>query len=138
MEATRGARDWHGRDEAGLRADREQIVGAGDVAAQQAFMHPNYILNGNEVMRKAQVVEMLGHGRDGPDRLRTPRACRSPATSASSWAGKPWWRPAARLHGEGVFTNVPVRLTTDRRQALTLKHQPLFRTLIFGLYLQRE
>jgi len=66
-----------GLDEAGLRAaDREQsrIVGAGDVAAQQAFMHPNYILNGpaNKVMRKAQVVEMLGQGamaRTGYERI---------------------------------------------------------------------
>lgn len=56
-----------GPDEASLRAaDQEQsrIVGAGDVDAQRAFMHPNYIINGpaNVVMRKAQVVEMLGQG----------------------------------------------------------------------------
>gem|GEM_PF-797993 len=64
-------------DEAGLRAaDREQsrIVGDGDVAAQQAFMHPNYILNGpaNVIMRKAQVIEMLGQGamaRTGYERI---------------------------------------------------------------------
>lgn len=66
-----------GLDEAGLRAaDREQsrIVGAGDVAAQQAFMHPNYILNGpaNVIMRKPQVIEMLGQGqmaRTGYERI---------------------------------------------------------------------
>lgn len=109
-----------GPDEAGLRAaDREQsrIVGAGDVAAQQAFMHPNYILNGpaNQVMRKAQVIEMLGQGamaRTGFERtieglqitgdvgIVMGRESVVPATTSQ----------LGKLHGEGAlqrrFTNV--------------------------------
>lgn len=107
-------------NEAGLRAaDREQsrIVGAGDVAAQQAFMHPNYILNGpaNAVMRKAQVIEMLGQGqmaRTGFERtieglqitgnvgIVMGRESVVPATTSQ----------LGKLHGEGAlqrrFTNV--------------------------------
>jgi hypothetical protein len=108
-----------GRDEAGLRAaDAEQsrIVGAGDVAAQQAFMHPNYILNGpaNAIMRKPQVIEMLGQGqmaRTGYERIieglqitgdvGIVMGRETVAPVASSQLGK--------LHGEGVlqrrFTN---------------------------------
>jgi hypothetical protein len=109
-----------GLDEAGLRAaDREQsrIVGAGDVAAQQAFMHPNYILNGpaNAVMRKAQVIEMLGQGqmaRTGYERtieglqitgnVGIVMGRESVVPAAASQLGK--------LHGDGAlqrrFTNV--------------------------------
>lgn len=107
-------------NEAGLRAaDREQsrIVGVGDVAAQQAFMHPNYILNGpaNAVMRKAQVIEMLGQGqmaRTGFERtieglqitgnvgIVMGRESVVPATTSQ----------LGKLHGEGAlqrrFTNV--------------------------------
>jgi hypothetical protein len=107
-------------NEAGLRAaDREQsrIVGDGDVAAQQAFMHPNYILNGpaNAVMRKAQVIEMLGQGqmaRTGYERIieglqitgdvGIVMGRESVVPAGASQLGK--------LHGEGVlqrrFTNV--------------------------------
>ena len=56
-----------GRDEAGLRAaDAEQmrIIVEGDAAAQEAFMHPNYMLNGpaNDVKRKPELVKMLAEG----------------------------------------------------------------------------
>jgi len=51
--------------EASLRAaDAEQmrIIVDGDAKAQDAFMHPNYIINGpsNRVLRKAAVVDLLG------------------------------------------------------------------------------
>lgn len=53
--------------EASLRAaDAEQmrIIVDEDATAQQAFMHPNYMLNGpaNAVKRKAEVVAMLARG----------------------------------------------------------------------------
>lgn len=54
-------------DETGLRAaDAEQmrIIVGGDAAAQQDFMHPNYMINApaNLVRRKAEVVAMLARG----------------------------------------------------------------------------
>ena len=60
--------------EATLRAaDAEQmrIIVQGDAKAQEAFMHPNYIINGpsNEVRRKPVLVEMLAHGKMGSDRF---------------------------------------------------------------------
>lgn len=60
--------------EASLRAaDAEQmrIIVQGDAAAQQAFMHPNYILNGpsNRVMRKPALVAMLAQGAMASDRF---------------------------------------------------------------------
>src|SRR5262245_21239798 len=41
------------------------IIVTADVKAQNTFMHPNYIINGpaNRVMRKADVVKMLGEGK---------------------------------------------------------------------------
>ena len=53
--------------EASLRAaDAEQmrIIVEEDAKAQQAFMHPNYMLNGpaNEIKRKPEVVAMLARG----------------------------------------------------------------------------
>ena len=56
-----------GADEQSLRAaDREQmrIIVEGDAAAQQEFMHPNYIINApaGRILRKAQVVSMLSQG----------------------------------------------------------------------------
>ena len=56
-----------GPTEAGLRAaDAEQmrIIVDQDAAAQERFMHPNYIINApaNRVLRKSQVVSMLAHG----------------------------------------------------------------------------
>lgn len=58
--------------ETSLRAaDAEQmrIIVDGDAAAQNAFMHQNYIINGpsNRVMRKAVVVDMLAHGKMASD-----------------------------------------------------------------------
>ena len=60
--------------EVSLRAaDAEQmrIIVQGDAAAQQEFMHPNYILNGpsNRVMRKPALVAMLAQGAMGNDRF---------------------------------------------------------------------
>ena len=60
--------------EATLRAaDAEQmrIIVQGDAKAQEAFMHPNYIINGpsNTVRRKSILVEMLAHGKMGSDRF---------------------------------------------------------------------
>ena len=60
--------------EATLRAaDAEQmrIIVEGDAKAQQAFMHPNYIINGpsNEVRHKPVLVEMLAHGKMASDRF---------------------------------------------------------------------
>jgi hypothetical protein len=115
-----GAAFADGRDEAGLRAaDREQsrIVGAGDVAAQQAFMHPNYILNGpaNEVMRKAQVVEMLGQGAMARTAFERIIEGLQITGDVGIVMGRETVVPAAgsqlgKLHGEGVlqrrFTNV--------------------------------
>ena len=54
-------------DEASLRAaDAEQmrIIVDEDAAAQQDFMHPNYMLNGpaNAVKRKPELVAMLARG----------------------------------------------------------------------------
>jgi hypothetical protein len=54
--------------EANLRAaDAEQmrIIVQGDAEAQQAFMHPNYIINApaNLVRRKSELVSMLARGR---------------------------------------------------------------------------
>lgn len=109
-----------GLDEAGLRAaDREQsrIVGAGDVAAQQAFMHPNYILNGpaNVIMRKPQVIEMLGQGamaRTGYERIIEGLQITG---NVGVVMGRETVVPAAasqlgKMHGEAVlqrrFTNV--------------------------------
>ena len=53
--------------EANLRAaDAEQmrIIVQGDAEAQQAFMHPNYIINApaNLVRRKSELVSMLARG----------------------------------------------------------------------------
>jgi hypothetical protein len=109
-----------GPDEASLRAaDHEQsrIVGAGDVAAQQAFMHPNYMVNSpaNTVMRKAQVVEMLGQGamaRTGYERIIEDLQITG---DVGIVMGRETVVPAAasqlgKLHGEGAlqrrFTNV--------------------------------
>lgn len=60
--------------EASLRAaDAEQmrIIVQGDAKAQEAFMHPNYIINGpsNVVRRKPILVRMLAHGKMGSDRF---------------------------------------------------------------------
>lgn len=56
-----------GPDETSLRAaDAQQmrIIVQEDAAAQQAFMHPDYIINApsNRVLKKAQVVAMLARG----------------------------------------------------------------------------
>lgn len=58
--------------EASLRAaDAEQmrIIVQGDAEAQQAFMHPNYMVNGpsNRVLHKDVLVEMLAHGKMASD-----------------------------------------------------------------------
>ncbi len=58
--------------EASLRAaDAEQmrIIVQADAQAQQAFMHPNYMINGpsNRVLHKDVIVEMLAQGRMGND-----------------------------------------------------------------------
>lgn len=54
-------------------ADAEQmrIIVQGDAKAQQAFMHPNYIINGpsNKVLRKPILIEMLAQGKMGSDRF---------------------------------------------------------------------
>jgi hypothetical protein len=60
--------------ESSLRAaDAEQmrIIVEGDAKAQDAFMHPNYILNGpsNRVLRKAALVEMLARGKMASERF---------------------------------------------------------------------
>ena len=60
--------------EATLRAaDAEQmrIIVEADAKAQQAFMHPNYIINGpsNEVRHKAILVDMLAQGKMASDRF---------------------------------------------------------------------
>ena len=60
--------------EASLRAaDAEQmrIIVQGDAEAQQAFMHPNYMINGpsNRVLHKDVLVDMLAHGKMGSDRF---------------------------------------------------------------------
>jgi hypothetical protein len=64
----------HEPSEVTLRAaDAEQmrIIVQGDAKAQQAFMHPNYIINGpsNKVQRKPILVEMLAQGKMGSDRF---------------------------------------------------------------------
>ena len=58
--------------EASLRAaDAEQmrIIVQGDAQSQQAFMHPNYMINGpsNRVLHKDVLVDMLAHGQMGSD-----------------------------------------------------------------------
>jgi hypothetical protein len=58
--------------EASLRAaDAEQmrIIVQADAEAQQAFMHPNYMINGpsNRVLHKDVLVDMLVHGKMGSD-----------------------------------------------------------------------
>ena len=58
--------------EASLRAaDAEQmrIIVQADAEAQQAFMHPNYMINGpsNRVMHKNVLVDMLAHGKMASD-----------------------------------------------------------------------
>jgi hypothetical protein len=54
-------------------ADAEQmrIIVQGDYRAQQAFMHPNYIINGpsNEMLSKSVVVKMLSEGKMASDRF---------------------------------------------------------------------
>jgi hypothetical protein len=60
--------------EANLRAaDAEQmrIIVEEDAPAQQAFMHPNYMLNGpaNVVKRKPELVAMLGRGDIASDKF---------------------------------------------------------------------
>jgi hypothetical protein len=62
-----GASPGSAPDEAGLRAaDAEQmrIIVDEDAAAQERFMHPNYMLNGpaNAVRRKAELVAALARG----------------------------------------------------------------------------
>jgi hypothetical protein len=61
-----------GISEASLRAaDAEQmrIIVQADAEAQQAFMHPNYMINGpsNRVLHKAVLVNMLAQGKMGND-----------------------------------------------------------------------
>lgn len=61
-----------GVSEASLRAaDAEQmrIIVQGDAKAQQAFMHPNYLINGpsNRVLHKEVLVDMLAHGKMASD-----------------------------------------------------------------------
>ena len=58
--------------ETSLRAaDAEQmrIIVQADAETQQAFMHPNYMLNGpsNRVLRKEALVDMLAQGKMGSD-----------------------------------------------------------------------
>jgi hypothetical protein len=58
--------------ESSLRAaDAEQmrIIVQADAEAQQAFMHPNYMINGpmNRVLHKYVIVDMLAHGKMGND-----------------------------------------------------------------------
>lgn len=58
--------------EASLRAaDAEQmrIIVQADAQAQQAFMHPNYMINGpsNRVLHKDVLVDMLAHGKMASD-----------------------------------------------------------------------
>jgi hypothetical protein len=50
-------------------AEQKRIIVAGDAKAQQAFMHPNYILNGpsNRVLRKPALVKMLAEGKMAGD-----------------------------------------------------------------------
>jgi hypothetical protein len=63
-----------GISESSLRAaDAEQmrIIVEGDAAAQEAFMHPDYILNGpsNRVLRKPVLVERLARGEMASERF---------------------------------------------------------------------
>ena len=58
--------------EASLRAaDAEQmrIIVQADAEAQQAFMHPNYMINGpsNRIMHKNVLIDMLAQGKMGSD-----------------------------------------------------------------------
>ncbi len=58
--------------EASLRAaDAEQmrIIVQADAQTQQAFMHPNYMINGpaNRVLHKDVIVDMLAHGKMASD-----------------------------------------------------------------------
>jgi hypothetical protein len=60
--------------EASLRAaDAEQmrIIVTRDAAAQQQFMHPNYIINApsNRILRKPALVEMLAAGKIASERF---------------------------------------------------------------------
>jgi hypothetical protein len=61
-------------NETSLRAaDAEElrIILAGDVHAEQAFMHPNYIVNSpaNRIVRKDQLIKMLSEGQIASDAI---------------------------------------------------------------------
>jgi hypothetical protein len=61
-------------NETSLRAaDAEElrIILAGDAHAEQAFMHPNYIVNSpaNRIVRKDQLIKMLSEGQIASDSI---------------------------------------------------------------------
>jgi hypothetical protein len=61
-------------NETSLRAaDAEElrIILAGDAHAEQAFMHPNYIVNSpaNRIVRKDQLINMLSQGQIASDSI---------------------------------------------------------------------
>jgi Domain of unknown function (DUF4440) len=50
-------------------AEEMRIIRAGDAQAEQAFMHPNYIVNSpaNRIVRKDQLIKMLSEGQIASD-----------------------------------------------------------------------
>jgi hypothetical protein len=50
-------------------AEELRIILAGDAHAEQAFMHPNYIVNtpANRIVRKDQLIKMLSEGQIASD-----------------------------------------------------------------------
>jgi Domain of unknown function (DUF4440) len=52
-------------------AEEMRIILAGDAHAEQAFMHPNYIVNSpaNRIVRKDQLIKMLSAGQIASDSI---------------------------------------------------------------------
>lgn len=100
-------------------ADAEQmrIIVEGDAKAQQAFMHPNYMVNApaNRVLKKAVVVEMLGQGKIASERFERVIEATSITGNVGIVMGREVVRPAAGSELAGIhgsqdldrrFTNV--------------------------------
>lgn len=103
-------------DEASLRAaDAEQmrIIVEGDAAAQQNFMHDNYIINGpsNRVMRKPQLVDMLAHGAMASDRFERTIEGLQITGNVGVVMGRETVTPAAGSQLAGIYG----RATLERR-----------------------
>jgi hypothetical protein len=98
-------------------AEEMRIILAGDAHAEQAFMHPNYIVNSpaNRIVRKDQLIKMLSEGQIASDSIERTIEATAITGNVGIVMGREIVKPKptselGRLHGEKTlerrFTDV--------------------------------